>query len=143
MAAQYLAAASAQGDENAETVLQSLLEQGDDNRHTGLDPSIFLPPSWILTQNPNHYTIQVIGLSSLPKLQNLVNNHHHLAPFAVYTLQRKNKPLHLLIQGVYPDVNAAREAKARFPRAIQKTDELWIRQFIKIQQLILSEDTPN
>ena len=141
MAAQYLAAASAQGDESAETVLQGLLPLP---RHSGTgsepgmtDPeSIVLPTTWIQSQNPNHYTIQVIGLSKISSLENLVKGHKHLAPFATYTLQRNDKPLHLLIQGVYPNAEAARKASAKFPTTIQKQENLWIRKFQKIQELI-------
>ena len=134
LAAQYLAAASAQGDEGAEAALQGLLPIP---RHSGLDPeTIFLPTTWIQSQNPNHYTIQVIGLSNKSSLENLVKGYEHLAPFATYTQQRNNKPLYLLIQGTYPNVEAARKAAANFPTAIQKPEYLWIRKFQKVQELI-------
>jgi len=158
MAAQYLAAASAQGDEAAEAALQGLLltaQSGDsrfrgndgdkgndvgvasgDSRFRGNDGDKGNDVTWILTQNPNHYTIQVIGLSKKSSLENLIKGHDNLAPFATYTLQRNNKPLHLLIQGVYPNVEDARKAKANFPKSIQKPKELWIRKFEKIQELI-------
>ena len=98
--------------------------------------SILQPPTWIQSQNPNHYTIQVIGLSKKSSLENLVKGHDHLTPFATYNLQRNNKPLYLLIQGVYSNVEDARKAKANFPKAIQNPKELWIRKFEKIQELI-------
>ena len=93
---------------------------------------------WILQQNPEHYTIQVIALRSLPKLQSLTEGFDHLAPFATYTTELRGKPLHVLVQGVYSDVESARKARDNFPRAIQKTEKLWIRQFGKIQQLNLA-----
>ena len=96
----------------------------------------FLLSSWILAQNPDHYTIQVIGLRSKSALEKLVHGYNHLAPFAIYTLQRGNKPLHLLVQGVYPDVETARKARDKFPTAIQKPEKVWIRKFGKIQELI-------
>ena len=105
--------------------------------HSGLDPeSIFFTTTWIKSQNPNHYTIQVIGLSKKSSLENLIKGHENLAPFATYTVQRNNKPLYLLIQGVYPTVEEARKAAASFPKSIQKPGELWIRKFKKIQELI-------
>jgi septal ring-binding cell division protein DamX len=135
LAAQYLAAASAQGDEGAEAALQGLLPMSGQSL-TGPGPSIFFPTTWIKSQNPNHYTIQVIGLSKKTSLENLIKGHENLAPFATYTLQRNNKPLHLLIQGVYPNVEDARKAKANFPKSIQKPKDIWIRKFEKIQELI-------
>ena len=87
-------------------------------------------------QNPGHYTIQVIGLSSMAALENLVFGYDHLAPFATYTLQRNNKSLYLLVQGMYPNVDSARQARHDFPAAIQKPEKVWIRKFGKIQELI-------
>jgi len=137
MAAQYLAAAAAQGDQGAEAALQGLLPMLTLEEKSKMDPeSTFMPLTWILKQNPNHYTIQVIGLSDKSNLENLVKGHENLSPFATYTLQINNKPLHMLIQGVYPNVEDARKAKANFPKSIQKPRELWIRKFQKIQELI-------
>jgi len=92
--------------------------------------------SWILGQNPEHYTIQAIALRSLPKLQSLTKGYDHLAPFATYTVELKGKPLYVLVQGNYPNVESARRARDNFPRAINRPDRVWIRQFSKIQQLI-------
>ena len=166
MAAQYLAAASAQGDPAAEAALQDLLPKQIANNKQSHGPSQvpdrspaspspsedqtlpksnevlvqtptpIQPTAWILTQNPNHYTIQVIGLRSKPALLNLINGYDYLAPFATYTLIRKNQPLHLLIQGVYPSVELARKARDKFPTAIQKPKDVWIRKFAKVQELV-------
>ena len=153
MAAQYLAAASTQGDPAAEAALQDLLSTPIANNKQSHDPGPDLPKisaiptteqtqtptqptAWILTQNPNHYTIQVIGLRTETALLNLITGYDYLQPFAIYTLIRKNKPLHLLIQGVYPTVELARKARDNFPTAIQKPRDVWIRKFTKIQELI-------
>jgi hypothetical protein len=167
MAAQYLAAASAQGDADAEQALINLLpiipiptnnvtlaqartatpnsEPNNAQRHSGegrdlpTPPEPFInPPTWILNQNSTHYTIQVIGLRSKEALQDLIQNHQNLTPYATYTLQKNNKPLHILIQGIYPTVESARQAKAQFPTAIQPPKNVWIRKFGKIQELINS-----
>jgi hypothetical protein len=151
MAAQYLAAASAQGDVAAEEELQKLLpliaaQRGNEVvvmdealSTTAIHPgTILLPENWILEQNPNFYTIQVIGLRSKPNLENLVRGYDSLAPFASYTLQRDSRPLHMLLQGVYPGVEAVRAARDNFPKAIQKPEDVWIRKYGKIQELIRS-----
>ena len=95
--------------------------------------------TWILSQNPNHYTIQVIGLSTSEKLEALINGHDNLAPFAIYVVQRSSSPIQVLIQGSYADVDAARTARDNFPREINRPDQVWIRQFGKIQELIAAE----
>ena len=95
--------------------------------------------AWILSQNPNHYTIQVIGLSTTEKLEALIDGHDNLAPFAIYVVQRSSSPIQVLIQGSYADVDAARTARDNFPREINPPDQVWIRQFGKIQELIAAE----
>ena len=162
MAAQYLAAAAAQGDTEAEAALHDLLptlsNKKEENTQTTSTvipakagtsqssqsaPFTLHPTSWILTQPPTHYTIQVIGLRSKPALSTLIKNHENLAPFATYTQQKNNKPLHILIQGNYPSIESARQAKDNFPPSIQKPKDVWIRQFQKIQALITPITTQN
>lgn len=139
MAAQYLAAASAQGDEKAEVALQKLLPEMAQDKAKWAPDQVRGDEDWILQQNPNHYTLQVIGLSTYSALEKLIEGHESLAPFATYTLTRNNNPLYLLIQGIYPDVTSAQKAGKEFPASIQKPDQLWIRKIGKIQELIRAE----
>ena len=157
MAKQYLAAASAQGDVAAEEALQSLLKPAEKNtvlrelepggdvtdaasNHGGQGTAIqILDESWILSQNPAHYTIQVIGLSSKERTERLIENFDHLAPLAIFTVQRSFKPIHILIQGSYPELDVARQQRDAFPSDINPPDQLLILKFGKIQALIESE----
>lgn len=134
LAKQYLAAASAQGDEAAEQALQRLL--ADEIEPAETKDSTILYESWILAQNPNHYTLQVIVLSSREKVEALVQGYDQLAPFAMYTPLGNSRPVYILLQGSYAQLDAARTARDTFPRAIQKADQLWIRQFGKVQELV-------
>jgi hypothetical protein len=136
MAKMYLAAASAQGDEAAEQALV-----GANSFAINDDETPIRDEAWILSQNPNHYTIQVIGLSTTEKLEALIDGHDNLAPFAIYVVQRSSSPVQVLIQGSYADVDAARSARDNFPREINPPDQVWIRQFGKIQELIAAEST--
>ncbi len=96
----------------------------------------FNDESWILEQNPEHYTLQVFALSTRKKVDDLVVGYEQLAPFAIYTAGRPDKPLYVLVQGNYPDLDAARQARDAFPEAIQARDNLWIRKFGKVQELV-------
>lgn len=147
MAKQYLASASALGDQAAEQALQDLLAgrqraaaQSPAEPAPRLSPETKPPflanADWILGRPAEHYTIQVIALSDREKIHQLVAGHEDLAPFAIYRVQRDRRPLFVLVQGEYPDVESAREARNAFPRGIQKRDALWIRQFGKVQALI-------
>lgn len=140
MAAQYLAAASAQGDESAEQMLQGLLLP--QQKQTAVQPTTNnrLETDWILSQSPGHYTIQVIALRSLAKLDSLIQGYDYLAPFATYIVEFKGKPLHVLVQGVYLDVESARQARDGFPSDINRPGEVWIRKFSKIQERIMAAE---
>ena len=143
MAKMYLAAASAQGDEAAEEALLAVgansFAKPSAQKNNSRMNSLLQNESWILAQAPNHYTIQVIALSSTEKLKALINGYDHLGPFAIYTVQRNSKPIHILLQGNYPDVDAARQARDNFPPEINRPDKVWIRQFGKIQELIAAQ----
>ena len=149
MAKMYLAAASAQGDEAAEQALvgaNSLPRDVEAPPPVGAnlfaindDETPIRDEAWILSQNPDHYTIQVIGLSTTEKLEALIDGHDNLAPFAIYVVQPRSSPIQVLIQGSYADVDAARTAREIFPREINPPDQVWIRQFGKIQELIAAE----
>ena len=77
-----------------------------------------------------------MALRSRESVEKLMQDYEELAPFAVFTVQKGSKPLHVLLQGNYPDIESARLGKERFPSAIQKQDALWIRRFDMVQQLL-------
>ncbi|MCU0990753.1 MAG: SPOR domain-containing protein [Xanthomonadales bacterium] len=95
--------------------------------------SLLQDESWIRAQDPQRYTIQVIALSSLPRLEALVRGFEDAGPFAWFAVQKSSKPLYVLLQGSYPDAKSARAAGAHIPAAIQNQDELWIRRFDGVQ----------
>jgi hypothetical protein len=131
MGMQYLAAASAQGDEAAEAALQNLLPQSPD-----LHAPLVQEEPWILEQNPGHYTLQIIALSTREQIDSLVADYNQLTPFAIYTAGSTDKPLYVLVQGNYVDLDVARQARDAFPEMIQDRDKLWVRKFAKVQELV-------
>ena len=144
----YLAAASAQGYEAAEQALAGANSFAINDDEIPISDEIAISEeiaihdeAWILSQNPSHYTIQVIGLSTTEKFEALIDGHDNLAPFAIYEVQRSSSPIQVLIQGSYADVDAARRARDNFPREINSPDKVWIRQFRKIQELIAVESS--
>ena len=91
---------------------------------------------WIRSRNPERYTIQVIALSREEKLQEFISRHAGWGPFAIYGQTRYEQPLWVLVQGDYPDVEAARQAVQQFPEDMQTRDKLWIRRFKMVQGLL-------
>ncbi len=95
-----------------------------------------LDEEWILQRNPQHYTIQVIALLAPENMQAFINTNPDWAPFAIYHQKWKGKPLFVLLQGDYANVEEARAAVAQFPAGIQKQSELWVRKFLMVQELL-------
>ena len=92
--------------------------------------------AWILAQDPEHYTIQVVALRGVDKLHAFIADHPDWRPFAIYTPAGNARPLWVLVQGAYPDLEAARRAVAAFPPGLQKRERLWIRKFGMVQAMI-------
>lgn len=156
MAAQYLAAAATLGDEAAEEALQTLLpmvgetvqapeqvvmvQEAPFTEEAAMAVEtpvrLLMPAQWILQQEPEHYTIQVIALSTRARVEALIEGQQALAPFALYSLENQGNPLFVLVQGSYPDVESARRVRESFPAEIQSTENLWIRRFAMVQALI-------
>ena len=134
----------------AEKWLRMAAEQGDPDAQHNLDileqeglipasgPVVSAPAGerWIMQQDPERYTIQVIALSALDKLLAFIDNHPDWSPFAIYRQTRYDQPLWVMVQGDYPDVESAREAVQSFPAGFQDRDSLWIRKFGRVQRLL-------
>jgi hypothetical protein len=91
---------------------------------------------WIRDRDPEHYTIQVIALSAPDKLHDFIGAQPELEPFVIYRQTRYVKPLWVLVQGDYADLNSARLALQAFPQDIQRREKLWIRRFGMVQRLL-------
>jgi septal ring-binding cell division protein DamX len=95
--------------------------------------------AWILAQDPEHYTIQVMALDSVERLLDQIDGFEDLAPFGIYRLENDGRPLFVLVQGVYEDVESARAVRDAFPRRVQRPSQVWIRRFEMVQRLIRAE----
>jgi len=141
-AARYFQLAAAQGDPDARHNLDMLAQQGllpaEEQAVAAAEPvpGLDAGEAWILQQDPEHYTIQVIALRSLEKLHAFIAAHPDWSPFAIYHQSRYEKPLWVMVQGAYADVEAARLARDAFPAGLQNHEDLWIRKFGMVQRLI-------
>jgi len=111
-----------------------------ENTSDNTQPTIIHDEAWILDQDPQDFTIQVMALDSLQRLRQLLEGHEDLAPFAIYRLENNGRPLFVLVQGVYRDADAARAARDVFPRRLQRPAQVWIRRFEMVQRLIRAEE---
>jgi hypothetical protein len=92
--------------------------------------------AWILAQDPEHFTIQVVALRTPDKLYEFIAGHPDWSPFALYQPKDNGQPLWVLVQGAYPDAETARMAAISFPGGLQERDKLWVRKFGMVQGLI-------
>jgi DamX protein len=99
-------------------------------------PAMIAGESWILEQNPGHYTIQVMALDSEDSIRVQVEDFEYLAPFAIYTLPDGANTVFVLVQGRYETVEAARAARDAFPSRLERPEKVWIRRFGMIQDRI-------
>ncbi len=93
---------------------------------------------WILDQEPNHFTLQLLGtynkesLKTFSKTNKLGNN------IAIYQTLRNGKPWYSLIYGSYN----SREQAARIKKQISnKKVKPWLRRFDSVQAKINTEQT--
>jgi len=100
------------------------------------EPPLDRGPDWILAQDPEQFTIQVIALREQEKLRDFIADHADWAPFAIFRPAGNERPLWVLVQGVYADVESARAARDEFPTGLQPRRNLWIRKFGMVQRQV-------
>ncbi len=89
--------------------------------------------SWVLSRNPEHFTIQVIALLNRDKLQAFIAQNESFEPFAILESRWNGRPLWVLLQGDYPSADEANAARLVFPDGLQEREKLWVRRFSNLQ----------
>ena len=92
---------------------------------------------WLLSQEPNNYTIQIMGVRKEELLFDFVESAQWLEQnkIAFYQTTFKDKPWFQLLYGVYPTKNDAQLAADAFPPEIRKSSP-WIRRLSGVQKAI-------
>jgi TPR repeat protein len=141
-AVRFFQMAARQGDPDAKHNLDVMYQQGlipepvDEKVAPKSLPGSDHGEDWILQQDPQRYTIQVIALSAPDKLMRFIARYPERSPFAIYRQAGYQRPIWVMVQGNYPDVDAARMAVQSFPEDLQSRGKLWIRKFDRVQRLI-------
>ena len=89
--------------------------------------------AWILKQNPDHYTLQLVAGNNINTLRSFIRQHSLNEPLAIYHTIRKGKTWFGLIQYRYPNKQAALDARDQLPAALRRQNP-WIRQFSALQK---------
>ncbi len=82
--------------------------------------------SWILSQDPTTYTLQVIGLKDKPSLYVYIKRHKLAGDLAYFKTSRNGQPWYPLLYGSYSGRAVAIAAKEELSLQLQQKD-IWIR----------------
>lgn len=88
---------------------------------------------WLLEQNPNHYTLQLLAAHKQTTVNNFLITHKLRATELAYYYSINNEQdWHSLVYGVYPDYRSAMDAVDALSLSLKKLKP-WIRQFSSVQ----------
>lgn len=95
---------------------------------------------WILKQNPEHYTLQLVAGNNIKTLRAFIQRHSPSEPLALYQSSRKNQPWFGLIHGTYSSKQKAFTARDRMSKSL-RGQKPWVRKLGPLQDE-LRETTP-
>lgn len=99
------------------------------------DPAVDIRrEDWLNTQDPDVWTIQLLGTENEQSLRNFIRE-HNLTEAAYYALTRDEQRWYSLVYGLFDDIDAARAAAERLPRVVLG-DNPWIRRLGDVQAVI-------
>ena len=91
--------------------------------------------SWLLSQNPGDYTLQLLATRDEDLMRTYLDEHQFTEPVAYFAFQRDGRQWYAAVYGAYPGKPQAQSAAATLPPDAGKNPP-WIRQFGSIQKLI-------
>jgi septal ring-binding cell division protein DamX len=90
---------------------------------------------WIVAQDPNHYTVQLIGSSNEAAVIRFIHKHGIEKEASYYSTTHNGKPWFSVLYGNFPSLDAARQAAKRLPPSLRNASP-WLRSFSEIHTLL-------
>jgi len=87
---------------------------------------------WILTQSPDAYTLQLVGVRDAAAAKGFIDQHRLKGDVAYFKTLRSGQPWYSVVYGVYADRSAALKARETLPPVLRKSD-VWPRTYASIQ----------
>lgn len=92
-----------------------------------------LREAWILEQNPEHYTLQLVAGKNIDTLRKFIQRHALSESIALYRSTRKNQPWYGLVYRTFPTKQAAIDARSHLPKSLQRLKP-WVRNLGALQK---------
>ncbi len=89
--------------------------------------------NWLLQQNKNYWTLQVLGARDPQTLVNFMQTHHLEQDTAWYRTKLNNEDWYVLVHRFYTDRDIARNAISRLPAPVRQARP-WVRSLDSIQK---------
>ena len=93
-------------------------------------------PEWLLAQNPDHYTLQLIATQSEELMREYLDKHRFREHVTYFGFDRDGKRWYAAVYGAYAGKSQAQAAVATLPGDVRRQPP-WIRQFGGIQKIML------
>jgi DamX protein len=95
--------------------------------------SVLKDEQWLLTQNPDYFTLQLVAGHHKATIMQFIEKHHLATPqLAYYYTHRDGKNWHNLLYGVFSDRQSAQQASKQLPKELAKLKP-WVRTIESIQ----------
>lgn len=102
--------------------------------------SVLTPKIWVLSQNPNHYTLQLASSTNVELIQKYYQENNLEQTAGYYKDVRAGEEWYALVYGSYPSVKDANDAIATLPQGLRKWSP-WVRKLDKVQKIIRDNDS--
>lgn len=96
-----------------------------------------LNESWVRTQSPLHYTVQLFSSNTLPGAKNFISQHKLDKNTALIHSVSKGKHWYSVLHGSFVSETAANKAITQLPAGVRKTKP-WVRRFDGIQTSLVA-----
>lgn len=89
--------------------------------------------TWLLQQDNNAYTLQIIGAYDYTTLKSFLAKQVNAEQFALFKTDYRNKDWYVLVYGIYVNRTEALNALKQLPTALKQTTQPWARSLADIQ----------
>ncbi len=100
-----------------------------------VQPANLESPNWILVQNKELFTVQMIADTKRESVEKFLANNNFESPNSIFSFTRKGTTWFALVHGLYPSFEEARLSIERMPETARK-QQPWIRAVGRVQDAL-------